>query len=79
MEATDGFGSPGRAEALKSELANCDPCLAALELELGFQQMVALHCRVQAPENLRIRISETLKRVELDSLDITDLSFPPQG
>ena len=77
MEATDGILQPARADAMRRELQECPPCLEALELELNVQKVFAMHCRVQAPENLRIRISEAFERVELDSLEVGDLKPPP--
>lgn len=77
MEATNGILPPARTDALRQELQECPPCLEAVELELSVQKVIALHCRVQAPENLRIRISEAFERVELDSLEVGDLKPPP--
>ncbi len=69
----EGMPSPARTAALRRELTGCAPCLDAFDLQVNVQDLVALHCREQAPESLRIRISETLQRIDLGSIDVTDL------
>lgn len=73
LAAAEGIPDAGRTAALRAELTGCEPCLAAFDLQLNVQSLVALHCREQAPESLRIRISETLQRVDLSQIDVTDL------
>ena len=73
LQAGEGIPDPARIAALRRELQNCGPCTAAFDLQMNVQQIVALHCREQAPESLRIRISETLQRIDLSGLDVTDL------
>ena len=73
MQAAEGIPDPARIAALRRELESCAPCVAAFDLQLNVQQLVALHCREQAPESLRIRISETLQRIDLGGIDVTDL------
>ena len=73
LAAGEGIPSAGRTAALRRELAGCAPCLEAFDLQVNVQSLVALHCREQAPESLRIRISETLQRIDLGSIDVTDL------
>ena len=78
LEAADGFCPQAVLDSIRSQLGHCPPCLHALEVDLSTQKLVALHCREQAPESLQIRISETLQRIELDSLDFSDLNLPLQ-
>lgn len=73
MQATEGIPEPARIAALRTELESCAPCVAAFDMQMNVQQIVALHCREQAPESLRIRISETLQRIDLSQIDVTDL------
>lgn len=73
MHAAEGIPDPARIAALRTELENCAPCVASFDLQLNVQELVALHCREQAPESLRIRISEGLGRIDLSNIDVTDL------
>lgn len=73
LAAAEGIPHPGRTAELRSRLSGCVPCLEAFDLQMNVQSLVALHCREQAPESLRIRISETLQRVDLGQLDVSDL------
>ena len=73
LAAAEGLPDPARTAALRGELSGCAPCLEAFDLQLNVQSLVALHCREQAPESLRIRISETLQRIDLSEIDVTDL------
>ncbi len=73
LQATEGIPDPARISALRRDLENCGPCIAAFDLQMNVQSLLALHCREQAPESLRIRISETLQRIDLSALDVTDL------
>ena len=76
LEAANGFCSLSVLDSIRSQLGHCLPCLHELEVDLSTQKLIALHCREQAPESLQIHISETLQRIELDSLDFSDLNFP---
>ncbi|MCE2531129.1 MAG: hypothetical protein J4F44_01395 [Acidimicrobiia bacterium] len=73
LQATEGIPDPTRIAALRRDLVNCAPCIATFDTQLNVQSLVALHCREQAPESLRIRISETLQRIDLSKIDVTDL------
>ncbi|MXZ29837.1 MAG: hypothetical protein F4236_02805 [Acidimicrobiia bacterium] len=73
MGAAEGVPDPARIGALRRELEHCAPCVANFDVQLNVQSLVALHCREQAPESLRIRISETLERIDLSQIDVTDL------
>ena len=73
MQATEGIPDPARIAALRRGLEDCAPCVATFDMQLNVQSLVALHCREQAPESLRIRISETLQRIDLSQIDVTDL------
>ncbi len=73
LAAAEGIPDPTRTEALRRELHGCLPCLEAFDLQLNVQSLVALACREQAPETLRIRIDETLGRIDLSQIQVTDL------
>ena len=73
LAAAEGIPDPARTAALRSRLAGCEPCVEAFDLQMNVQSLLALHCREQAPETLRIRISETLRRIDLSGIDVTDL------
>ncbi len=57
---------------VRLELSNCPACLQALEVEVQYKLAMSQACRETAPESLQIRISESLQRVVLDNLEISD-------
>ena len=71
--ALDGIPSMMRLAALRAELGECRACVDALDFEIRFKAVMGQQCREDAPEPLQIRISETLRRVDLSEIDVTDL------
>lgn len=72
-QALDGVPSLMRIDALRSELAGCTECVQALEFEIRFKVAMSQRCHDEAPASLQIRISETLRRIDLGDIDVSDL------
>ncbi len=70
--ALDGQPTLESIGHLRIELANCLPCVQALDVEVRFKLAMSQACRESAPTDLQVRITETLQRVVLDDLDIQD-------
>lgn len=71
--AMEGVVSADRLAGIRQELGHCDPCLGAFDFEVGFKAAVAQRATDQAPASLQVRISQTLQRIDLDQIDVTDL------
>lgn len=61
-----------RMNRLRVELSDCSQCLHAFDLEVRLKATLATRLADQAPEHLSTRITETLQRIDLSSLEITD-------
>lgn len=72
-EARDPAVSFGRLNQIRAELRHCAPCLQAFEVEVKFRATVATRCVDYAPEGLQVRITETLSRIDLSQVNVTDL------
>lgn len=72
-EALEGVPSPETVEAARRRLAECGPCAHVLEVQIRFKLAMGQACRAQAPVSLQLRITSTLRRVELGDVDVTDL------
>ena len=71
MRSLDGY-NPSLIEKARQELDGCKNCLNVLELQLRVRGLMSMHLKVKAPAQLRINITEGLKRMDLGQLDITD-------
>ncbi len=70
--ALNGHPDRDRIDQLRTELANCPSCLQVLDTEIRFKMTMSQACRESAPVSLQIRITESLRRVVLDDLDVQD-------
>jgi hypothetical protein len=73
LRALEGMPDPGVIGAVRRSLGPCRPCVDALEVEIRFKIVMAQKATDKAPRSLQLRISETLKRVDLGEIDVTDL------
>lgn len=71
-QALDGQPTLEQVGRARMELAGCPPCVQALDLEVSFKMAMSQACRESAPPSLQIRITESLQRVVLDDLDLSD-------
>lgn len=72
-QATEGVPSIAEVSQIQAQLAHCLGCSGALSMELRFKVAMAAGCREEAPQSLQLKISESLKRVDLSGIDVTDL------
>jgi len=69
----DGVLDPSTIEAARQELGHCAPCLRHIDVQVQFKVAMAQKTTEQAPASLQLRITESLGRVDLSSIDVTDL------
>ncbi|MXW42930.1 MAG: hypothetical protein F4138_07595 [Acidimicrobiia bacterium] len=70
--ALDGQPTLAIINHVRMELSNCTACMQILEVEIQYKLAMSQACRESAPESLQIRISESLQRIVLDDLEISD-------
>jgi hypothetical protein len=73
LRALEGLPDPDTIEAVRHQLGDCWPCVQKLDLEVRFKVVMAQRATDKAPISLQLRITETLKRVDLGEIDVTDL------
>ncbi len=73
LRALEGIPNPSTIEAVRRVLAVCPPCVGALDVEIRFKLAMCQRATDKAPPSLQLRISETLRRVDLGDIDVTDL------
>lgn len=73
LRALEGIPDPVTIEAVRRQLEICPPCVGALDVEIRFKLAMSQRATDRAPMSLQLRISETLKRVDLGDVDVTDL------
>jgi mycothiol system anti-sigma-R factor len=56
----DGELDDTRRADIRRHLDECLPCLEAFDFEAELRQVIAMRCRDQVPESLRLRIAEAL-------------------
>lgn len=71
--ALDGRVTEQRLSELLAEFGDCAPCVRAFRLEVRIQHTLHDSCHTEAPPHLRTRIAETLSRIDLTGIDVTDL------
>jgi mycothiol system anti-sigma-R factor len=59
-EFLDGELDDSRRAHIQQHLDECLPCLEAFDFEAELRQVIAMKCRDQVPESLRLRIAEAL-------------------
>lgn len=70
--ARDPLATPVRLTELRSQLKECTPCLAAFDLEVKLRATMVPTTSELPTIDFRIRITETLARIDLSKLDISD-------
>ncbi len=75
LSALDG-NDPTKIESAAKQLKDCSTCKNMLDLQLKIRNAMSVQLKTKAPANLRIQISQNLKRMNLGELDITDF-YPP--
>jgi len=56
----DGELTQQRREEIQHHLDECSPCLQAFGFEADLKALVAMKCRDEAPDSLRMRIAKAL-------------------
>ncbi|MCY4163299.1 MAG: hypothetical protein OXE93_03670 [bacterium] len=72
FSALEGQPTVEIVNRVRAELSSCFACMQTLDARVQFKLAMGQACREAAPESLQIRISESLQRVVLDDLEITD-------
>ena len=62
----DGALTIERRTVISAHIDACAHCLHVFDFEAELRQVVAMRCREDVPESLRIRILEVIERTELD-------------
>lgn len=70
--ARDPLATPVRLGELRSALGDCTPCLVAFDLEIKLRATMVPTTSELPTIDFCMRITETLARVDLSDLDITD-------
>ena len=53
-------------DELREHLAGCPPCLAEYSIDVVLKDLVRRSCQEAAPEDLRVRIRQTLLQVRVE-------------
>ena len=61
----DGELDDERRAHLQRHLDECLPCLEAFDFEAELRQVIAMKCRDQVPESLRLRIASAIHHESL--------------
>lgn len=69
----EGMLDPSMVNTAKAELSHCSPCLQKIDLQVRFKAAMSQKTTEQAPPSLQMRITESLGRVDLSGIDVTDL------
>tara|TARA_S200000501_G_scaffold274505_1_gene258168 strand:- start:57454 stop:57798 length:345 start_codon:yes stop_codon:yes gene_type:complete len=69
----DGVPNPSVIQSLRNHFGLCSHCTNAFEIEIRFKLAMAQKDTVKAPPSLQLKISETLQRVDLGDITISDL------
>ncbi|MBN39291.1 MAG: hypothetical protein CL457_01265 [Acidimicrobiaceae bacterium] len=72
-QALEGVPNPQLIQAVRSHFSGCIQCLSALDLEIRFKLAMAQRATDKAPPSLQLRISESLQRIDLKDITISDL------
>ena len=73
LRALEGIPDPTVVDQVRTHLEPCQPCVDALDVEIRFKIAMAQRATDKAPPALQLRITETLERVHLGEIDVTDL------
>ena len=72
-QALEGVPNPQLIQAVRSHFGGCIQWLSALDLEIRFKLAIAQRATDKAPPSLQLRISESLQRIDLKDITISDL------
>ena len=73
IQALEGVPNPQLIQAVRNHFGACIQCLNALDLEIRFKLAMAQRATDKAPPSLQLRISESLQRIDLGDITISDL------
>jgi len=73
LQALDGIPNPQVIQSVREYFGTCTQCKTALEVEIRFKLAMAQQATVKAPPSLQLKISESLQRIDLGDISITDL------
>lgn len=57
----DGELTYDRRELIRHHLDECEPCLKKFDFEAELKKVIALKCRDEVPQSLRMRVAEALR------------------
>jgi hypothetical protein len=69
----EGMPDPSRVDAARHELGHCLPCVSRIDLQMRYKAAMLEQSIETAPLSLQLRISDTLRRVDLGEIDVNDL------
>lgn len=72
-QALDNWQDSTHVELIRSQFGDCVACLEVLKTELYFRHTLQQKGRLTAPTELRINLSNTLGKINLDEISETDL------
>tara|TARA_B100000131_G_C18053773_1_gene587517 strand:- start:297 stop:626 length:330 start_codon:yes stop_codon:yes gene_type:complete len=72
-QALEGVPDPQLIQLVRNNFGGCTKCLNALDLEIRFKLAMAQRATDKAPPSLQLRISESLQRIDLKDITISDL------
>ena len=62
----DGALTVERRTVIKVHLEECSHCVEVFDFEVELRQVIAMRCREEVPESLRIRILEVIEQTVLE-------------
>jgi hypothetical protein len=73
MQVLEGVPNPQLIQAVRVHFGSCFQCQNALDLEIRFKLAMAQRATDKAPPSLQLRISESLQRIDLKDITVSDL------
>lgn len=65
----DGALTVERRTMISAHIDECSHCLEVFDFEAELKQVIAMRCREEVPESLKVRILEIIERTNLESGD----------
>ena len=65
----DGALTLERRTMISAHIDECSHCLEVFDFEVELREVIAMRCREDVPESLRVRILEVIERTSLDAED----------
>jgi hypothetical protein len=72
-QVLEGMPDPARVDAARHELGHCLPCVSRIDLQMRYKAAMLEQSIETAPLSLQLRISDTLRRIDLGEIDVNDL------